>query len=1028
MVVRGRRKKLKVCVVARRTQLNQARGTSEVCATKLDLKRESLEVPITERPTLRIPPPIHGTPIITPKREEELIHVSRMQNAVVSALPGYPPPGWLRLLCSSRPVDHRPMDEPSTMRAHPPSSLPRTRRPVHCISDNNISSGRKRRRDSAPQGERTSRRNDWSSPSPRYIITIISYILSSAFMAAAYNIPHTSPSYGRPCGVAGRRRSDWPRWKISTQLHEAVRIDELEAAAASEAPAIVTIDKNDAHEMLKTSISADEDLGEDPIILGSTTSIAPTGGEEAHLLESPKIDLREKLKEELASLLRSSSEQLGRTRPRTPEENYLSALVGGGGGLARSGSSSTKTAGLSKTYQNLMASTTRRQRFVTGQYPLFVTVRENPTRKWLGQAKRGAPAATSEVLINGTSIDKSLVSYDRFHDDDGWLDDNGANEESGEYDVFTIELLAEVHVRRPGYLNILPGDGAGSSGAAARELKEKYGGWNRWKFRADNPLNDRWWQAERYSDRLWITGFSLTPRGDRSLSHISYLDVDTGHMGNINKRTAKSMRWPNEVNSVPVQYSQKTVYGADLDGTAPVRSVTGMEKEQEDALLVADGFLVPGRDRGGLYIVRDPGNDESEWRVCLTGGDEGRMRSTHEPEEDEWFYHRAIWVDLTGDGRQSILTARAKIPSILSATSGGNQEGGGTKAGQLVWLECPEPHSFHPETGTPLDEDGTLFDPFSASNTPWKARVLDEGPDVMFSVADLDSADDTIELIASQFFSQKLSLHSIQIGKKPKVIFRRTLDERCGASFTSILANLDGIALPKVQTVVDSGSTVETLKPGDSFSHLLVTSHECTFADESTNTSTALDRRPSLGAKENPDAASTSSSSKSTIDSGSLFAYRVPAGKDAWKTEPWVRSIIATGFRVRGQIGNLINPGAPGFCYTFYPTKKGAGDKWTRPLIGIAGDCAEAAYILKPTSEHEEKCSNRDESTNYSLMCEIETGATVGSIGIGYDDFAFAEQQSGYAKIYVPCYEQNKVLVFALGDKHSNFDEVDDDW
>ena len=115
-----------------------------------------------------------------------------------------------------------------------------------------------------------------------------------------------------------------------------------------------------------------------------------------------------------------------------------------------------------------------------------------------------------------------------------------------------------------------------------------------------------------------------------------------------------------------------------------------------------------------MYIVRDPGNDESEWRVCLTGGDEGRIRSTHEPEEDEWFYHRAIWVDLTGDGRQSILTARAKIPSILSATSGGNQEGGGTKAGQLVWLECPEPHSFHPETGTPLDEDGTLFDPFSA--------------------------------------------------------------------------------------------------------------------------------------------------------------------------------------------------------------------------------------------------------------------------------------------------------------------------
>ena len=60
-------------------------------------------------------------------------------------------------------------------------------------------------------------------------------------------------------------------------------------------------------------------------------------------------------------------------------------------------------------------------------------------------------------------------------------------------------------------------------------------------------------------------------------------------------------------------------------------------------------------------------------------------------------------------------------------------------------------------------------------------------------------------------------------------------------------------------------------------------------------------------------------------------------------------------------------------------------------------------------------------------MCEIETGATVGSIGIGYDDFANALQQSGYAKIYVPCYEQNKILVFAMGDKQDD-EEEDDGW
>ena len=72
-------------------------------------------------------------------------------------------------------------------------------------------------------------------------------------------------------------------------------------------------------------------------------------------------------------------------------------------------------------------------------------------------------------------------------------------------------------------------------------------------------------------------------------------------------------------------------------------------------------------------------------------------------------------MDLTGDGRKSILTARAKRPSIkmqqqnekeILTTTG--YEGNG----QLVWLERPKPFRYDPETGTPLDIDGTVFDPF----------------------------------------------------------------------------------------------------------------------------------------------------------------------------------------------------------------------------------------------------------------------------------------------------------------------------
>ena len=264
-----------------------------------------------------------------------------------------------------------------------------------------------------------------------------------------------------------------------------------------------------------------------------------------------------------------------------------------------------------------------------------------------------------------------------------------------------------------------------------------------------------------------------------------------------------------------------------------------------------------------------------------------------------------------------------------------------------------------------------------------------------------------------------MTLHSIQRGAIPKVVFRRTLDNRCGASFSSILANLDNSHSLPTRHVIDCGSTVPTLQSGDSFSHLLITSHECTFAEENAGDNLQLGHKKTEYATE-----VKMGNEEPAVDGGSVFSYRVPAGKDAWKTEPWIRSVIATGFRVEGQLGNMINPGAPGFCYTFYPTKDGprtSNGSLSRPLIGIAGDCAESAYILRP-SESE---LGIDPSSNYIMMCEINCGATVGSIGIGYEDFCFAPQQKNYAKIYVPCYENDKVLVFALGngeDDESNND------
>lgn len=701
------------------------------------------------------------------------------------------------------------------------------------------------------------------------------------------------------------------------------------------------------------------------------------------------------------------------------------------------------TAGLSKFHQSLLSPTVGRQRFVTGQFPLRVTIQENPTRKWLGQLGSRRESATSLILVNGTSIERSLASYDRFQ----WLDDAERETLHDRYAMVSLELIAEINVKKPGYVNLLSAHGAGST-ASARRAAEANKGWNRWKMNSVllEELEEEAWQ-ETEQQRLWITGFSLTKQS----GEMHYVDVNSGFMGTVNSRTARAIPWPNEVSPVPIVRNDGRALREEGEWTDSwtdgIRSGGGT---MDDALLVSDGFLVPGKDKGGLYIVRNPGNDETEWRISLTG-------DNIESDDTGWFYHRAVWIDLTGDGRQSILTARAKPPSILSSGTSTQQDAARPTQGQLLWLERPKPHRYDEATGTPIESDGTVFDPFSARHMPWKTRVLDEGPDVMFSVADLDPTDETVEVIASQFFSKSLSLHSIERGPHPRVTFRRILDDRCGPSFSSVLADLDGRqSQPVAETcrVVDSGSTVQTLKPDDAFSHVLLTSHECTFAEkdgggvngasrpDAPEVATSVDDVESnarMGLSNDPStptaaAASASSTATSGIDGGSLFAYRVPLGKGAWKTEPWARSVIATGFRVRGQLNNMINPGAPGFCYTFYPTQDGASrsSSWSRPLIGIAGDCAEAAYILRPVDDDLNGESTRtssgggenrqDRSTNYALMCEIECGATVGSLGIGYDDFCrglndecLADQQTGYAKLYVPCYEKDKILVFAMG-------------
>lgn len=262
--------------------------------------------------------------------------------------------------------------------------------------------------------------------------------------------------------------------------------------------------------------------------------------------------------------------------------------------------------GLSRYYQGILSRTNNRQRFVTGKFPLIVSIEENPTLKWLSLGRGEQTIASAKVLVNETTLDRSLASYDRYQ----WIDEEERNALHNRYATVSMELLAEVHVPKPGYLRILPSHGAGSSATEVRKL-DSTTRWNQWSNNAlYRELEDIHWNAP-YRDRLWVTGFSLA--GRKGVVHS--VDVNTGHIDSVNERSEAMTLWPNEVNFVP----------RELVSEKPSNPLSGIE----DALLVSDGFLVPGKDRGGIYVIQNPSNPNSEWTTCLTSSHGAR-----------WFYHR----------------------------------------------------------------------------------------------------------------------------------------------------------------------------------------------------------------------------------------------------------------------------------------------------------------------------------------------------------------------------------------------------
>jgi hypothetical protein len=187
------------------------------------------------------------------------------------------------------------------------------------------------------------------------------------------------------------------------------------------------------------------------------------------------------------------------------------------------------------------------------------------------------------------------------------------------------------------------------------------------------------------------------------------------------KLKTPSFEWPNDVQVIPQE-----VFGYR-------------------AIMVPDGFLVPGKTNGGLYIIT---MDETD--ITLT-----KSTTKISAKNKGYFFHMGEWVDLNGDGRLDFLTARS------------NAKAGG---GQLVWFE-------HPAEGL--------------TDATWTEHVISEGPDVGIQVVEVSQYKNEVVVFAAEFFNERVSFYRVST-KTGELVDMRVIDTTIESAYSVTYADLNG--------------------------------------------------------------------------------------------------------------------------------------------------------------------------------------------------------------------------------------------
>nr|XP_006820672.1 PREDICTED: uncharacterized protein LOC100374843 [Saccoglossus kowalevskii] len=224
---------------------------------------------------------------------------------------------------------------------------------------------------------------------------------------------------------------------------------------------------------------------------------------------------------------------------------------------------------------------------------------------------------------------------------------------------------------------------------------------------------------------LFVTTFETQPNTTDEVYAVRDLAAKLDNVSAITTElVTDEILYPNEINLVPEE-----VFGTP------------------DVLWVASGFFVPTKNDGAVHLL------SLQYGVPAT-----TVFVTDDPVP--WYFHRADFLDMNGDGLIDIVSARCNVTNHA-----------------LMWYE-------HPSEGDPHKQI-------------WKSHHIVDGPDIFFRIHELPvpGGSTRTAIISTQYFTQLLTVTWTEdengLWNDPSKIYHRVIDKDRGNYFDLEVVDLN---------------------------------------------------------------------------------------------------------------------------------------------------------------------------------------------------------------------------------------------